>query len=435
MSTINLENILTDNDHVKIFEKIHINEKKLLNLFKIIFITIFILINGLIFFIYHFALQSNSLIFHEVNSFYHMFSNFYIAMDPFSIIIKNFNNYYDITSFILIFILANLIYLTFGTLFYYKILFYINDMKMKIQTMYSLQSKNEKDLLSARIIQKIAEHLNHEIKPPLLSIKNLIKEYEHILSVIIKLGDKNGNSDIDKIIFPSKKPSSCKHCSIYNEDSELCKFYSWYGKSLPEILEEFRNLSSISLNQIFKTLEIIKDLKSLKQENQSIVVYDVIEQSIRIFYLMRKYKFDYKIDENLKKCYLNGLNPEIFSNIIMNHIKNSLEANATYIQILFQGYIEEKGKKFIIIEIIDNGNGIPNEILDKIYEIDFSTKSKTENSGVGLYLSKQILQYYGGNEKVKFTNEDGTIFCLKIPVRLCDLKLENPKSCRDLKGE
>jgi len=435
MSTINLENILTDNDHVKIFEKIHNDEKKLLSLFKIIFITIFILINGLIFFIYHFALQSKSLILPEIDKFYHVFSNFYITIKPFLITIKNYDTFYDITMFILIFILANLIYLSLGTFFYYKILFYINDMKTKIQTLYSLQSKNEKDLLSARIIQKIAEHLNHEIKPPLLSIKNLIKEYEHIISVIIKLAKKDGNRDIDKIIFPSKKPSECKHCSIYNKNSELCKFYSWYGKSLPEVLEEFKNLSKISLNQIFKTLEIIKDLKSLKQEKQSIVVYNVIEQSIRIFYLMRKYKFDYKIDENLKKCYLNGLNPEIFSNIIMNHIKNSLEANATFIQILFQGYIEEKGRKFIFIEIIDNGNGIPQNILDKIYELDFSTKSKAENSGVGLYLSRQILQYYGGNERVKFTDKNGTIFCLKIPVKSCDLELEGPKSCRDLKGE
>ena len=393
---------LLKKDINSIFSEILKDEKKILCIFFISFFTLFLIIN--------------------------IFFYFFIDLDKFNRLSLDF------------IIVIDIVYLLIGFILYTIISNYMMDMKIKINILYKLQLRNEKDLLSARVIENIAEHLNHEIKPSLLSIKNLLNEYHNILNILKLNSKKDGAREIDKILFgeKDKDPQQCLHCKIFNKKSKKCLYYSWYGKPLNELLDEYQQLAKISLNQIQETLRITQNLKSLKKDGKDISIYSAIEQSVSIFNMVRKYKFDYIIDEKLKNCFLNGLPSEILSNIILNHIKNSLEAKATLIIFNFKGYIEKDSKKFIYFEIQDNGRGIPKNILDHIYKLNFTTKNisilNDKNSGVGLYLIKQILNYYSGDEKVSKTTEEGTTFCIRIPVKNCKINLtEDCKCCSEMK--
>jgi signal transduction histidine kinase len=438
MDNIRLDKILRDNNEVKLFETVYQDEKILIKIFLIAFLLIFILINTLIFSVYYLSFFDNYLILPSIKSEYlhHLFANYYIKLQPFLILVKKGSKYYNFTILFFVFTIINMIYLILGYYFYQKLILYIKDIKSKIEIMHQIQLKNEKDFLSARVIEKITEHINHEIKPPLLSLKNIIKEYENIIRLFIKTAKPGGDRLIDKMVYPSHNVSNCKYCEKYDKNNPVCEFYSWYGKSLPEILNMFSDLAKTSINQINSTIKITKTLKSLKQKDFNVSVYDVFKQSVLIFTVMRKYKFDYKIDKKFKNCFLNGLSPEILSNIIMNHVKNSLEAHANVIKIIYKGYYKEAENKkaFLYVEIVDNGDGIPEAVIDKIYDLDFSTKKnlKKENSGVGLYLSKQLLKYYGGDENVIMTSNEGTVFCLKIPVKYClNIESKFPENCEE----
>ncbi len=59
----------------------------------------------------------------------------------------------------------------------------------------------------------------------------------------------------------------------------------------------------------------------------------------------------------------------------------------------------------ILINIKDNGNGIPQKILDKIFQPFFTTKPTGQGTGLGLSLSYDIIKAHGGEIKVK--SEDG----------------------------
>ena len=68
----------------------------------------------------------------------------------------------------------------------------------------------------------------------------------------------------------------------------------------------------------------------------------------------------------------------------------------------------------LVLLIQDNAGGIKNEIIDKIFEPYFSTKTKGEGIGLGLYLSKQILEKSIHGTLDVQSNKDRTTFTIKI---------------------
>jgi signal transduction histidine kinase len=97
--------------------------------------------------------------------------------------------------------------------------------------------------------------------------------------------------------------------------------------------------------------------------------------------------------------------------ILINLIKNAIEAlsgkkNGT---IHLKAFYADDG---IIIQVEDNGNGIPGEIVEDIFVPFYTTKEN--GSGIGLSLSKQIMQNHGGTISVNSTPGKGAEFTLKF---------------------
>jgi signal transduction histidine kinase len=68
------------------------------------------------------------------------------------------------------------------------------------------------------------------------------------------------------------------------------------------------------------------------------------------------------------------------------------------------------------IAISDNGNGIPKDIVDKIFQPFFTTKPTGQGTGLGLSLSYDIIKAHGGELKVETEEGEGTTFRIVIPV-------------------
>jgi len=95
--------------------------------------------------------------------------------------------------------------------------------------------------------------------------------------------------------------------------------------------------------------------------------------------------------------------------VLINIIKNAVESveNRLNPQVRIRTYEMDERK---IIEIADNGSGIEPEALEKIF-IPFYTTKKT-GSGIGLSLSRQIMQMHGGNLKVSSKVGEGSKFLI-----------------------
>jgi len=69
------------------------------------------------------------------------------------------------------------------------------------------------------------------------------------------------------------------------------------------------------------------------------------------------------------------------------------------------------------IKVSDNGNGIPQKVLDKIFQPFFTTKPTGQGTGLGLSLSYDIVKAHGGELKVETKEGEGSIFIIQIPVQ------------------
>ena len=73
-----------------------------------------------------------------------------------------------------------------------------------------------------------------------------------------------------------------------------------------------------------------------------------------------------------------------------------------------------EGDKVTIV-IRDNGIGIEGTIINKIFDPFFTTKTTGEASGVGLYLSREIVQNHGGDIQVESVKNDYSEFTITLP--------------------
>ena len=69
----------------------------------------------------------------------------------------------------------------------------------------------------------------------------------------------------------------------------------------------------------------------------------------------------------------------------------------------------------IEIRVTDNGNGIPQKVLDKIFQPFFTTKPTGQGTGLGLSLSYDIVKAHGGEIKVETREGEGATFTIVLP--------------------
>ena len=69
-----------------------------------------------------------------------------------------------------------------------------------------------------------------------------------------------------------------------------------------------------------------------------------------------------------------------------------------------------------IVKVRDNGIGIESTIIDRIFDPFFTTKTTGEASGVGLYISREIVQNHRGDITVESTKGEYTEFTITLPL-------------------
>jgi len=247
-------------------------------------------------------------------------------------------------------------------------------------------------LLANKSMINITENIHHELNTPLEVIDNKVEKIHGILSK-----------------FLVEEYEAIGHIDTIPEDRIL------RNKRLVKLNEDFEFIKTAS-EQIYAVLEKMKGFKHLRYSNGNKSFKNIIDGGFKIINISNT-NFEYKVDKELAKFSINSKNlvNADFLSIILNHIKNSLEANASKIFILYTKF----DGNFVYIRIIDNGNGIPDSAKKKIFMPNFSTKiSDTGIRGNGMYLNKHILNAAGGDIRLISTSKKGTTIELKVPAKL-----------------
>jgi len=114
--------------------------------------------------------------------------------------------------------------------------------------------------------------------------------------------------------------------------------------------------------------------------------------------------------------------PQDIGRVILNLITNAFyvvyekkkQLGDTYEPSVSVSTKKANGK--IEVSVKDNGNGIPQKVLDKIFQPFFTTKPTGQGTGLGLSLSYDIVKAHGGEIKVKTKEGEGSEFIIQLPV-------------------
>ncbi len=212
------------------------------------------------------------------------------------------------------------------------------------------------------------------------------------------------------------------------------------GELAANIAHEINN----PLTTILGYTELLKeedDMETIKNdldiiENESLRARDIVQQLLE-FSRKRPLKIEqvdlYEILEDVKKLVLPNLKEKSIKLIEEKSELPKIEADRNQLKQVFLNLINNAiqamhsggilkivtGKKddTVMIEITDNGTGIPDEVLPRIFEPFFTTK-KEKGTGLGLPISYRIVENHGGKIEVKSKLNVGTTFRVYLPFKV-----------------
>ena len=101
--------------------------------------------------------------------------------------------------------------------------------------------------------------------------------------------------------------------------------------------------------------------------------------------------------------------------MVLNIIQNAVQAAAPSSGTIFLKTDVDRNHHQVIFECEDTGPGIPDAIRQDIFKPFFTTKGVGEGTGLGLYISHEIVKLHGGTIDVTSEDGRGTSFTIELP--------------------
>lgn len=190
-----------------------------------------------------------------------------------------------------------------------------------------------------------------------------------------------------RLIVPKTEEKVMEYLGILERESQTAV----------QIISDLFNFSSVELGdrQITKVAELI----------QAVLVKQPVPKGIDL---------DLKLPKTIPLVFVD---PHQIEQAIMRIVINAYEAmeggGVLGVQV---GGLDTKKQSFVTIAIKDNGSGITPENMEKLFEPLFTTKPR--RIGLGLPLSRRLIEINGGRIEVKSKVSKGTTFTLYLPVRM-----------------
>lgn len=237
------------------------------------------------------------------------------------------------------------------------------------QTQSELQQSREHLLQSEKLamVGKLAAGVAHSVRNPLTSVKMRLFSLERTLELT----------------------------HLQKEDFDV-------------ISDEIRHIDAILQN-------FLEFSRPPKLKIQNISLSDVVDMSVQLLrHRVESYGAELELTRQQRLPLIEG-DPEQLKEVLVNLIINACEAmgegGKIHIQEL-QGFSEPMGR-VVVLQISDNGPGIPAAIRDKVFQPFFSTKE--EGTGLGLSIVKRIIEDHKGCMSLRSRKGKGTTFIITLP--------------------
>ena len=222
--------------------------------------------------------------------------------------------------------------------------------------------------------KKLVDSLVHNLKNPIVACSSAFNAVKSMYT------PKEKNPQEEKMIaMMDMSLKKAKH----NVEDLLSKQATFKGISL--------SLDCIDINGLFQ--ELIDFHKSICPENKQVV-----------------FQMDVRLDGD---CPLMADRSHLYG-ALGNLIDNAIKYSGEEVEITLQAY---KDKRKVILKIMDNGWGIPEEKQSLIFESGYRGNSVPGGSGIGLHYTQMVAEAHRGTIRVESAEGKGSVFIMELPQR------------------
>jgi PAS domain S-box-containing protein len=186
----------------------------------------------------------------------------------------------------------------------------------------------------------------------------------------------------------------------------------------PEDVKNTTNIIQTQINHLLDTIDTFRKFFRADEAFQNISFEDIMNTTVGIMSSVlhsHNIELEVKGDSSISIRCLKSEFIHVLINLINNAKDEFTKMNVEQKMMIFEISKLENGK--VELSVTDNAGGIPENVIDKIFEQNFTTKAKGKGSGVGLYMSMQILNKFGGTMSVKnVETEYGKGACFTITI-------------------
>jgi signal transduction histidine kinase len=268
---------------------------------------------------------------------------------------------------------------------------------LKLETSYVELKATQAQLIQSEKMASLGEltaGIAHEIQNPLNFVNNFSEVNQELVDEL-QAELKSGNID-DAIAISN---------NIKDNENKI----NQHGKRADAIVK-----GMLQHSQSSSGVKEAADINALADEYLRLA-YHGLRAKDKNFNATLKTEFDNSIAKI-------NIIPQDIGRVLLNLINNAFYAvneRSKEIGNEYEPLVMLRTRKLndkIEISVSDNGNGIPQKVLDKIFQPFFTTKPTGQGTGLGLSLSYDIVKAHGGELRVETKEGEGSVFIIQLPV-------------------
>ena len=258
--------------------------------------------------------------------------------------------------------------------------------------------------LAENRLKELTKSLDYRVKHEVS--KNRLKDQQLIQqSRLAQMGEM-----ISMIAHQWRQPLSAISARANSINVKLLLNEKINNSTLKEQIDKIAEYSQ----HLSRTIDDFRDFFKDNKIKQEVAIDDIVKSTLDIVQISLENK-NIDVITQLKATHKIQTYPNEIKQVILNIIKNAED-------ILIQNNIQNpiivistlSSKDEVMLSIKDNAGGVDNDIIDKIFDPYFSTKTSQNGTGLGLYMSKTIIQEHcNGNLSVD-NDKDGAVFTILI---------------------
>ena len=263
--------------------------------------------------------------------------------------------------------------------------------------------------------------------PILLKVKKIF--FDNSTSYIISIVDLTELKNKEEIMIQQSKMASLGEMigNIAHQWRQPLSSISTMASGL-KLQKEFDQLEEKvlldSLDKITDTTKFlsqtIDDFQNYIKENKIERTFDVQKSIEKVLTILNGSFVNnfITVEKDLQKIEINSFENEL-NQVLLNVLSNSKDALSNIPDDRKINIKLYKDQKSAIIEVIDNGGGVDKKIIDKVFDPYFTTKHKSQGTGLGLYMTHKIMkESINGSISIKNCKDNESEKCTKVTLTI-----------------